>query len=390
MMTSTPVFSQRLISLGVERAALDMLLASGVDTLSKFAFCCNYNPNMPDDSNLVEFLTVTINSHLVNVGANVPALRPGLLASLRQAFFEAHTMMLGELKHRIERTEDAAPRKVPLPEKAARLDEQRLRLGGVVIAGPTQPSFALIDLVAQQKEDDCLKYIPYDLCTSRDTELRGDKKLLPSEVSSDLKIRQALQRRSLAYDQLKLISYAALESWITYLFTQTSRVTPDNFAPITLQQALQTDKQCFICMAELCRTGLAMDAQGRYPAELALVEARGDPMVIAMLQPMPISRTNPSPKIKVKPTVQKNAVGKAEPKAKAKGKGKGGKERSLLPKGLIGMHGKTEAGVNLCFDFNLRGCNNAVPGQSCGKGAHLCAKCFGAHAQHACPGVVAQ
>ena len=363
---------------------------AGVDTLSKLAFCCNYNPNMPDDVNLVQFLTVTINSHLVAVGDPVPPLRPGLMASLRQAFFEAHTMMLGELKHRIERTEDAAPRKVPLPEKAARLDEQRIRLSGVSIAGPTQPSFALIDLVAQQKEDDCLKYIPYDLCTSRDSELRGDKKAQTTEGSSDLKIRQALQRRSLAYDQLKLLNYAVLESWITYLFTQTSRVTPDNFSPITLQQALQTDKQCFICMAELCRSGLSIDGQGLYPAELALAEARNDPMVTAMLQPMPVTRTKVAPLAKVKPTIQKLGAGKPEAKAKAKGRGKSGKERTLLPKGLIGMHGKTEAGMNLCFDYNLKGCNNAVPGQTCGKGAHLCAKCFGIHAQHACPGGAVQ
>ena len=383
MMDSVPVFRERLLTIGVDAASLTLLTTAGVNTLSKLAFCANYNPNMPDDTNLVEFFKEKIMKPSVAAGVLVPDLPAGLLASLRQGFFEAHTMMLAELKSRIERGDEDKPRKVPTLELAARLEDQRRRITGVDISGPIQPAFCLIDAVSQQKDEGILKYLSAESFPSRDDELQIGKKVIVSDVSTDLMVRQALQRRSLAYDQLGIMSYAVLESWISWLFVQPSRVPPDTFAYITMQQVLQADKQVFVFMSEKCRTGLTMTNLGIYPAEAALLEAKSDPMVMAILQPLP-KRSSPTV-AKAKATIAKPKH-EARTKVKSKGKGKGeGKERGpAMPKELQGMHSKNEKGEPLCYGYNLNTCIKCAPGSKCDKGLHICAKCLGVHSQMDC------
>ena len=380
MMDSVPVFCQRMSVIGVDAASLQRLVTANVNTLSKLAFCANYNPNMPDDATLVNFLKLTINGHR---GEPVPDLDAGLLASLRQGFFEAHTMMLAELKGRIERTDDAVPRKVPNLERAHRLAEQQRRLApGLDITGTLQPAHSLVDAVSQQRDDGLLRYIAAEQCPSRDDELQLGKKSIVADTTSDLKIRQALQRRSLAYDQLGIISFEKLESWISYLFLQTSRIPPDSFAAITVGQILQADKQCFVFMSERCRTGLAMTALGIYPAEAALEAAKLDAMVVAVLQPLP--RRSVAPVAKVKSTIAKPKA-EAKTAGKQKGKGKGKETRGVaMPRALLGMKSKNEQGENLCFGYNLGTCLKCQPGAKCDKGLHVCAKCLGEHSQLEC------
>ena len=70
-------------------------------------------------------------------------------------------------------------------------------------------------------------------------------------------------------------------------------------------------------------------------------------------------------------------------KSSQKGKSKSSPIR--MPKELIGMHGFTEDGERLCFDYNLNGCTKAKPGEKCAKGCHVCAKCLKAdHGARAC------
>jgi len=80
---------------------------------------------------------------------------------------------------------------------------------------------------------------------------------------------------------------------------------------------------------------------------------------------------------------------------KGDGKGRGGKGRDRNGKrlrnsdgsdkeggkskgrGNSGMDGKNKTHSNgepLCYNFNLRGCPNAKPGEKCGRGWHVCAE----------------
>ena len=66
--------------------------------------------------------------------------------------------------------ETSTSKKVPIPEKRARLSAQRARLGGLQIRGETEPSFALIDVCNGIYESGTMLYIAPKRCTKRDDE----------------------------------------------------------------------------------------------------------------------------------------------------------------------------------------------------------------------------
>ena len=124
-----------------------------------------------------------------------------------------------------------------MAEKAARLKDQEARLSGLRIKGELQPSYALVDLVAQVKETNCITWIPPSKCTKRDSEVQSSLKDKPvtlsleqqmvklasaeeplvADTSTDLQFQWALQRRGLAYDQCALIGFESHELWVQQL-----------------------------------------------------------------------------------------------------------------------------------------------------------------------------
>ena len=384
-MESAPVFEQRLRTCDVPAQAIEALKAVGVTTLAKLAFCSSYAPSMPDDTPLIRFFTTTIDA----AGDGVSA---GVMSALRRAFFEAHTFMLNDLRSKIDKREDEPPRKVPQAERNARLEAQKARLTGVDISGPLEPSDSLVDLISQQREDELLRYVELEACTCRESEVRTARtsKANKADISSDFLIRQALQRRALAYDQLEILPFAYIESWNTFLFNLMVReplqVDGVRYNRVSLAQILEADRQAFTLASDKCRKGLQLDGAGKYPAVEAFMAARLDPLVLALLQPLPGGR-------------QHNGDGNREAKAprnksteKGSGKGSGKKAgknkssaRGIAPKELIGLHLRSKNNEPICFAYNISECKYAADGKKCSKGHHFCAKCLGAHSKLNCP-----
>ena len=122
LMDSKPVFAQRMAAVGVTAPVTALFVARGVDTMSRMAFCTNYNPSMVDDANLVTYF-----QSVADPGGTPLADRvDGLLAALRQIFFEAHTLFLASLRDKVDRKEDDLPKRVPQPEQNERLITQRV------------------------------------------------------------------------------------------------------------------------------------------------------------------------------------------------------------------------------------------------------------------------
>jgi hypothetical protein len=339
---------------------------------------------MQSDEPLIKFFNETI----ANEGENLPA---GELACLRRAFFESHTFMLAELKNQVERKEEDGPRKVPQPERNARLDSQKKRLLGLSLTGVHEPAHGLVDNVAQQKEDEILRYIHPEDCSSRESELRSGKvgKSNKADISSDLLVKQALTRRSLAYDQLEIFSFGFLESWVDYLFSLMSRVPVQGYAKISLQQILEADRQVFILTSEECRGGITMKIPGTYPAEVAFQSVRAEPILTTLLQHLPAQRSGggggESKDVKRQRTADTGSKGSKGGGKNGKGKGKGQKTRTgQVPKALIGLNSRSRDGEPLCYGYNLSGCSAAEPGRKCTKGYHFCAKCLGVHSLNDC------
>ena len=70
------------------------------------------------------------------------------------------------------------------------------------------------------------------------------------------------------------------------------------------------------------------------------------------------------------------AAGGARDKGKGKDKGKG----FSLPQALVRLGCSSHRnGDPICYAYNLGGCTHTAPGGRCGRGLHVCAKCFELH-----------
>ena len=194
----------------------------------------------------------------------------GTQAALRRLHFEASAIIMAELKARATDTTGDGARRLPVAEKTARLRDQEMRLPGMRIKGELQPSFALIDMVANMKETNCVVWIAPSKCSKRDTEIQNNQKdkpvtltleqqmvkissvdeTVPTDTSTDLHLQWALQRRGLAFDQCSLISNAEHEIWVQQLLGQITRDPPSGFAKVSTSQVIRADRELFTVMAQ--------------------------------------------------------------------------------------------------------------------------------------------
>jgi len=417
MLDSVHVFKSRAQSVGLPDNIIASLEAGRVDTLSKLAYISSNQPGCTDDSDFVKTV-----STLAGYNMTDNLMPAGLLACFRRLWFESHAVSLAEIKSRIERGDDTPLKKLPLPEREARRKAQQSALTGIRIEKHLEPSHALVDLLFTMKEEEILRYVEPAQCTCRESELQGVKvdnflkldqsgKLqkiqkenpVEADVSTEFRMRLALQRRSLALDQLQLMSYERSEAYHDYLFSLLLQSPPEGFSAVTMKQLLTADRQVWLYAAGSCREGISIRPSGEKPLELAFDRALNDPIVRATLQPLPRGRpqhlVNDSfpPRPRLAPYNDQRSYQKGESKGKGKrnsqykGESKGsskGKFRGSgrVPQVLQGGKAITSSGQYICFGYNLQGCPDATPGKSCQKGKHVCCKCESSeHTFQTCP-----
>ena len=225
---SEAAFQARAKELGLKDDVIQKLKEGNISSFGNLAFASPYQIGQADEAPLVEALTAIL-------GRSPTVLE---LVPLRRLWFEASTAAMAELKLKVERSDATEPMRLPIAERTARLADQKARLVGVSITPELEPSHKLIDTVCQMSLDQQLSWIPWDKLTSRASEvmaasktdlnitfdvngaLKLQKKFSEGQCSltGDLQIRQALQRRSLAFDQAKLCSYMAMERYHDELF----------------------------------------------------------------------------------------------------------------------------------------------------------------------------
>ena len=158
-----------------------------------------------------------------------------LLARIRRLHFESSTMVVAHLKSQVNpETGIEVVKKIPPAEKQARLLEQQKRLAGIQLSGELLPSHALIDQVAAMVESNTILWVPPSKCSKRDDEVQllGKQKaatlsleqqtlkIIPADthvsvdLSTDLQVQWALQRRGLAFDQCGLITWSTHQKWV--------------------------------------------------------------------------------------------------------------------------------------------------------------------------------
>lgn len=416
---SEAVFEGRCDQLGLSDVEKAALKAAGLMTYSKYAWSCAYQPYAGDETPFIAMLVKVF-------GAEPPM---SSLTNLRRLFAEAHSMSLQEMRSKVERTDDAAPQRLLPAERASRYEDQKNRLSGMDLTGAHECSNALIDAVFQQYEDNSLKWLPLENLTSREQELLGQKKdpmlveyltkiqsgkmvvqerrqETEADLSTDLRVRLAWVRRSLAYDQAHLFSFLTLEKWSSKLVARMYETPPPGFRRVTLQQCITADQKLWTRMSETCRASIQpVNVAGveKRPLDAALLQWIDHSDVLYLIQPLPMSASEErnsdqfsggkggkKPKAKASPYSGGDQKGKGGGKTKGKGRGAGkgkGKGSGLtIPAGCCS---KTADGRFICYGYNDRGCANAVAGASCEKGWHLCGVrgCNKEHPMSACPGV---
>lgn len=417
LVESKAAFSARCKVLGIPDGDVVSLATHDLDSFGSFAFIVPLVGGQVDDEALKAALEAALGT--------APTVL--IMPKYRRIHFESHALVLSDTKSKVDRTESSEPKKLPMPERAQRHEAQVKRLSpGVSIKDWNEPSFSLLDIVQQQLEDAQLRYIPVEQCTCRMQELAGVKRetitstdksgfIRIGERDAELqihcgqdmfRIRQALLRRSLAYDQSGIIKFEVMEIWHNYLFESMQHDTPPGHKQVSLQQVLLADRQIFSRMTEQCRHGL-LDTGSGLPAENALTSLQFDPRITTFLLPLPGGSSggqggsgvqglgNPKPKAKAKLTwkdfkeASRQATapysgggnkGKGKGKPKGKGKGKGNYNR---PPGLEGTWTLSKGNV-ICDGYNLGTCTESG---NCSKGLHVCCKpqCGEAHPYHQCP-----
>ena len=346
---------------------------------------------------------------------------------IRRLYYEAFTMASADFRARLEQRDDDVPRKLAKPERTQRSNDQKARLKPIRLEGEREISHALIDLVVSLEQADELRYVKWEACTKRDQELMDIKVDLvwkpdktgviretresaasTANTSSDLLLRNILQRRSLAFDHCLIINYEVFETWTDLLLDSFLADPPPGFRPVTVEQLHQADLALFKFMIKETKEGIRPKKDGSFPLEKAL--KAGIAEVRYLLHPRQGGAEREDRGLKRKAANEgrnedkseverlkrnlanvqgqlKNRGKREAPEGKAhkerggdrsntpKGKGK----KAKMPKELIGCSPATDEGANICFGYNLGTCAAVGPGGRCHKGMHVCCKCFKAH-----------
>ena len=389
LVDSNAVFESRALAIGVPQQTIQALAARGWITHATFAFSVATNPAAGDDQSFIDGVLIPILGNEGHVDA----------PKLRRLFYESHTLTSADLRRKVESNEQEAPRKLPPPEIAQRLEALQTRVRPLVIQNVLEPSHQLINSMVQCVEDGRVRYIEWAKCTSRAQEvnnIREDSDLkvwktdssgvvkavskepdLQAVLATELDVYNALRRRGAAYEIAQAMSFEVHEALLNFYFHELKKDPLEGFSPVSLAQVAAADRELHVRMAEMTRAGLHPGPNGELPLDPHVKSLLDGPELRWMLMPLPKRQvvkathptsTNPTPKNDAEPKRNRDDGNK---KAKADAARLKKLRRTPMPKQLMGGVPCDEQGRPFCFAFNLGSCQS---GDDCKKGMHLCCK----------------
>ena len=220
---SQAAFRAEAIRLGVSEAHADLLINKGIRNHSLFAFISSYQPGASDEKPFVDALVAKLGEEAKE---SLPAFR--------HLFYTSHTLAVQELKDKLEPREEA--KRLSMADRVDRLERLRKSLIGITIDTWLEPSHALVDKAVGFAEEQCLGPLELSKCTSREAEMRSEKRdpetfrleklnikvtkpqvALLAETSTDLHVRTCMQRRALAFHMAGIATFVVLD-WIISRF----------------------------------------------------------------------------------------------------------------------------------------------------------------------------
>ena len=322
----------------------------------------------------------------------------GQTAMRRRLHFESTTLMIASVKQKVDG--DATDRaetvkKIPIAEKRYRLEQQERRLTGIVISGELEPSHQLLDLTNNILETGSILWIAPSRCTKRSDEVQLAIKDRPSAVQienqqlkvaqlgdefkadygSEIKLQWCWQRRGLAMDQCRMLSWTVHDAWVHQLFRTLSQQVPPGFNAVKLEQLIRADRELWTLMAQDHKGSLKPNAAGDIPLDTLVTRLCQDPRITMFLLPS-ASTVKAAPK---EDGPKKATSSPQQAAAKSTGINKKRKSRAekSCPEELRKHNLRCEHGP-VCWAYNLKtGCRNSTSGKPsrCVKGFHVCAHC---------------
>ena len=331
ILESQAAFVERAKAINMPDALIDLMIEKGLTSFGKLAFISPVEPRSGDDSSMVQAVGAILGR----------GLRPAEIPDMRRLWFESHTLAVSDMKTRIERSSLDPPREMPLAERMNRLEDQKKRLPSIVFSEHVEPAHCLIDKVQNMLESGYLTYLPPHKCPSRATEITADKATpqltfdaqgaikvskkqsdLECNTFGELKLKEALQRRSLAFDQIHLMSFIVQEKWRAHLFQSITRDPPPGHRYVSIAQALNADREFWQLISEEARGSLKVTSTADPPLDALAERYMHVPQVAICLSTLP-----GQPRSKGDGKTKTDAHVEPPPPPTSWGGGKGGKSQ---------------------------------------------------------------
>ncbi|CAE6941197.1 unnamed protein product [Symbiodinium sp. CCMP2592] len=368
ILDSEASFRERCSKIGLSNDLLSRLIDAGYNTFGKLAFAASATPQGLTDEAVDAWLSTVV----------TPAPSSFQVSVIRRLLFESQSLNVADLKSRVEGTPEGSVRRLPQAERKERIEAQHRRLSGLILTSHATPAHSCIDLVTDMYENNTLKYIPINRWISRFQEMSLQKKdsAVQMDNEGNLKViqkkpeptcdttgmyplRQAFQRRSLAFDLGHLCSFEAMETWINKLFEAVQRTVPKGYVAVSLGQVVTADRELFVRLADMLEGQLQKPIGVEKPMDAALRDLSGSQEITQFLQPLVAP---PAPHPTKRPFKELATPNKGDGKGKTSTKG-GEKGGGKAPRVTIpdGSAAKDHQGKPNCFGFNLGTCKLKGP-----------------------------
>ncbi|CAE7222555.1 unnamed protein product [Symbiodinium sp. CCMP2592] len=368
---SSAYFLERLAKVGLSNELRDALARAGYTTFGALAFAVSSTPGAASDEAVSRWAL-----HLAD-----PLPSEHQMSVLRRLLFEAQSMSIAEMRDRVNQAPGEAPtRKLPMIERAERLKALRRKLPGLILTPDTLPANRLVDNYVDQLDSGVLSYVKPDACISRAQEMDSNKRdptlqvqgnelklaakqvELRCSISTDMQLRQAWTRRSLAMELAQLASYTVLETWVQSLFSRMQREPPAGYHSVSLSQVMAADRELFQLLSHNLMGQIQASAGAARPLDLEIESLSKSTDVLVHLLPL---RPHPDPKLP-----HKTPKGKGKGKAADQNQDDGKAPKYTLPDGCVP---KSEDGKPWCFLWNQGRCKFKNPKKGrCPRGFHGC------------------
>lgn len=184
-------------------------------------------------------------------------------------------------------------KKIPIEERSVRRANLQKVLGKALqMEGELKPSYASEDWIHEMWHSNTLKYMEWSRLTTRNQEVRKEKAdpffkkdsagYLKEHagtfegtavLNSDLRARNALQRRGMLLHMDNLVDYFTHDTLVRVLMNAYMADAPPDHKPLRIEQIQRADQEFWRILCDKCESGIRVLSNGSRPLEAAWEDA---------------------------------------------------------------------------------------------------------------------